>query len=193
MPRFANYPTPIESYKTLTIRDLIRWEYLIPNQRKSGTIHWSRNGENTGRISIAANMDIDCPYIVLDYQCNGNPVKYRIDLVSKPSNLGKGVVWYFECPNTQLNCRKLYLLDTKFLHRKAFRGYFYEKQIASKHIRSLDKQFGAYYELDHVYETIYRKHFKKFYAGKPTKRYKKLQRKIELGERLLQRGLSNTY
>jgi len=44
-----------------------------------------------------------------------------------PEYPGKGVIWHFLCPATRKRCRKLYLVDTYFLHREAFNGCFYEK------------------------------------------------------------------
>jgi len=48
----------------------------------------------------------------------------------------------------------------------------YESQIQSKKYRQLDKTLGAYFRTDDLYSQLYQKHFKKTYAGKPTKRKK---------------------
>ena len=42
--------------------------------------------------------------------------------------------------------------------------------------------YGSYFDLDRHYEELYSKHFKKFYNGRPTKRYLKLMTKINQGE-----------
>ena len=115
--------------------------------------------------------------------CNKGPINYLIQLVSIPSNLGKGVVWYFVCSRTGKRCRKLHLVDTYFYHRSAFRGCFYEKQIQCHGYRNLDKQFGLLFGIDKIYEKIYSKHFKKQYNRKPTKHYMKLLKQIEMYER----------
>ena len=105
-----------------------------------------------------------------------------MQLVSVPSNLGKGVIWYFVCPHTGKRCRKLYLADTYFYHREAFKGCMYEKQTQSKKSRYLDKTIGAYFKSDQLYEQLYKKNFKKQYAGKPTKKYLKLTQQIQKAE-----------
>ena len=46
-------------------------------------------------------------------------------------------------------------------------------------MRYLEKNFGAYFNTDKLYEQIYGKNFKKFYAGKPTKRYQKILDQLE--------------
>ena len=46
----------------------------------------------------------------------------------------------------------------------------------------MNKLYGDSFKLDSLYEQLYQKYFKKSYAGKPTKRYLKLMRKIQCGE-----------
>ncbi len=123
-------------------------------------------------------------FVELNYLCNDTPVQYTVQLISCPSNLGKGVVWYFLCPITGKRCRKLYLIDTHFYNRSAFSRCFYDCQIQSKRYRELDKTLGAYYRVDELYQQLYKKHFKKQYAGKPTKRYLKLTALIANATRL---------
>lgn len=183
MPKFPTFPRLFEDCKTIKIANLKKWDYLHPNQQKSGSITWSRDGVETSSISIYANTITNHPFIELSYTYNHDiPVKYQIDLVSIPSNLGKGLIWYFLCPITKKKCRIIYLVDTYFLHREAFKGCFYEKQIQSNKYRFIEKNLGAYFESDHIYDQLYKKHFKKYYAGKPTKRYKKLISKLKKAE-----------
>jgi hypothetical protein len=77
-----------------------------------------------------------------------------VQLVSAPSNLGKGFVWYFVCPRPGKRCRKLYLADTYFYHREAFHGCMYESQTQSKKYRQLDKTLGAYFKSDNLYSEL---------------------------------------
>jgi hypothetical protein len=182
MPKPHTFPTLYDEVKTVSITFLTKHGYLKPNQLKAGSVHWSRNGENIGSISIEVNIQSEQPYIELDYKCNEAPIKYKVQLVSVPSNLGKGVIWYFVCPHTGKFCRKLYLADTYFYHREAFKGCMYEKQTQSKKSRYLDKTIGAYFKTDQLYEQLYKKNFKKQYAGKPTKKYLKLTQQIQKAE-----------
>ena len=183
MPKFPTFPTLYDELKTVSISFLKSHKYLEPGVFRGGTITWSRNGNKTGSISIATNTNIESPYLELDYRCNGNPINYRVQLVSIPSNLGKGVVWFFICPRTGKRCRKLHCADTYFYHRSAFRGCYYEKQVQSHHYRNIEKQFGFLFGNDKLYEEIYSKHFKKQYNGKPTKRYLKLLKQVEADEK----------
>lgn len=178
MPKFPTNPTLFDNCKTLSISFLNKHGYLKPNLKQSGTVTWSSNGNKTASISISISTEPESPYLELDYQCNKTPVNYRVQLVSIPSNLGKGVVWFFICPSSGKRCRKLYLADTYFYHRSAFRGCMYEKQTQSKKWRQWDKTLGACLQSDHLFEQLNKKHFKKYYAGKPTKKHLRLNAQI---------------
>jgi len=182
MPKLHTFPTLYNEVLQLNVSKLKEWEYLNPGQIRSGTITWSSNGNKTGSISLKVNTHSKQPYIELDYKYGNEARNYKVKLVSIPSNLGKGVVWYFICPQTNKRCRKLYLIDGYFFHREAFKGCMYETQTQSKKYREMDKTFGAYYRLDHLFKQLHQKHFKKTYAGKPTKRYLRIIEQIERAE-----------
>lgn len=182
MSKYPTYPILYDEVLQIHISKLKEWEYLKSGQVKSGVLNWSRNGNEIGSISIKADTQNSQPYIELDYTFRDEPRKYKVYLVSVPSNLGKGKLWYFLCPQTNKRCRKLYLVGGYFLHREAFKGCMYASQTRSKTWRGWEKSFGSYFDADECYDEIYSKHFKKYYRGKPTKRYAKLLRKIELSD-----------
>jgi len=182
MPKPHTFPTLYNEALQISISKLKEWEYLNPKQIKSGTLTWSRNGNKTGSISIRVNTHSEQPYIELDYKYRDEPRNYKVSLVSMPSNLGKGLIWYFLCPQTNRRCRKLYSIGGYFLHREAFNGCMYETQTQSKKYRQLDKTFGAYFKKDNLYSELYKKNFKKTYAGKPTKRYLRILKVMQKAE-----------
>ena len=178
MPKPHTFPTLYNEALQIHISKLKGWGYLDPKQIKSGTLNWSSNGNPTGSISIQVNTHIEQPYIELDYKYRDEPRNYKVYLTSTPSNLNRGEIWYFICPQTKKRCRKLYSIGGYFLHREAFNGCMYETQTQSKYVR---QQLGLMKRLfldDEIYEEITKKHFKKSYAGKPTKRYLKLIEQI---------------
>ena len=126
MGRYANYNTTVDDSLYLSIKSLKEWNYFNFGTR-SGTIDWSRNGVKTASISIQITNTFNERYINLDYKSNGEPIRYRIDIISKTSNLGKGEILYFVCPSTGKYCRKLILSGGYFLHRCAFNGLLYPK------------------------------------------------------------------
>ncbi len=182
MPKPYTFPTLYNEALQIDISKLKGWGYLDPEQIKSGTLNWSRNGNPIGSISIQVNTHSEQPYIELDYKYRDEPRNYKVRLVSIPSNLGKGLIWYFLCPQTKKRCRKLYSIGGYFLHREAFKGCMYETQTQSKKYRQLDKILGAYLKSDNLYSELYKKNFKKTYAGKPTKRYLRIMEQIQKAE-----------
>jgi hypothetical protein len=182
MPKPHTFPTLYDEVKTVDISFLKEHNYLQPNQIKRGAIHWSLSGEDLGSISILVDTKSNEPHVELDYKCNGEPIKYKVYLHTTQSNLGKGQVYYFRCPKTHKYCRKLYLVDSLFLHREAFKGCMYESQTYSKKMRSLNNTLFAFFDTDKYYSQLYKKHFKKTYAGKPTKKYLWLMGRINRAE-----------
>ncbi len=182
MPKPHTFPTLYNEALQISISKLKEWKYLNPEQIKSGALTWSRNENKTGSISIKVNTHSEQPYIELDYKYRDELRNYKVRLVSILSNLGKGLIWYFLCPQTNKRCRKLYSIGGYFLHREAFNGCMYETQTQSKKYRQLDKTLGAYFKTDDLYSQLYQKHFKKTYAGKPTKKYLRLMEQIQKAE-----------
>jgi len=115
MARYTSFPTLYDEVKQIHLSKLKEWGYLFPGQIKGGTLSWNINGESTGTISIQVNTVAEEPYLELDYKWGDAPINYQVQLVSLPSNLGFGQVWYFLCPKTQNRCRVLYLVEGVFL------------------------------------------------------------------------------
>ena len=68
-------------------------------------------------------------------------INYKVLLIDIPSILGKGNILLFQCPQTKKLCRKLYLVDTYFFHRSAYKNCMYQSQTYSDRNRDLLKQF----------------------------------------------------
>ena len=193
MPKPHTFPILYDEVRTVGISFLTKHGYLRPNQCQSGIITWRWSEYQKSSISVTVNTGIEDPYLELDYEYNQTRITYRVLLVSAPSNLGRGVVWYFLCPKTGKRCRKLYLVGGYFLHRLAFTGCMYSKQTLSKMGRVLDRQITTAFLSDELYAQLYRKHFKKQYAGKPTKRYLKLTQRIEQADSFDFRELERAF
>ena len=180
MPKPHTFPTLYDEALQVSISKLKEWEYLRPEQFKSGKLTWSRNVNITGSISITVNTFSEQPYIELNYKYRDESRNYKVRLVSMQSNLGKGLIWYFLCPQTKKRCRILYSIDGYFLHREAFNGCMYESQTQSKSYRKFAKTFEAYFKANDLYSQLNQKYFKRSYAGKPTKGYLKMLSKLKI-------------
>ena len=171
------FPTLFDEVSTLSIKKLKEWGYLTPNKFKSGVITWSRDGNKTASISIKIDTRQEPAYIELDYSANGTPINYKIELTTIPSNLGKGLIWAFICPQTGKRTRILYCVDSYFLHREAFQGCMYQSQTYSRNGRKLANYFESLKAIDE----IDRYYFKRYYNGKRTKRFSRLLMNYEKG------------
>jgi hypothetical protein len=149
---------------------------------------WTSGGEKIASVGFTLSRpDMDRQAeLQLNYRASGQERKYTIQLQAEESNLGVGLIWYFICPVTFKRCRKLYCIGSEsyFLHRSAYKGVFYDSQLRSKFYRSLDKSLGAYFKVDKAYEELYSKGFTRYYAGRPTKRYKRIQKLIDKADRI---------
>ncbi|MBP7679055.1 MAG: hypothetical protein KA096_01365 [Bacteroidales bacterium] len=167
----------VEDCKALSISDLKRWGYLKPKQYLSGVVTWYQ-GQGENKRVLASISILVCtyneynPFLELDYSHFGTPINYQVELTAIPSNLGKGVVWFFICPRTGIRCRKLHLVGGYFYHRSAFKGCLYEKQKHSHKTRNLYKYFEVIFGNEKPSKPI-----RTNYAGKPTKRFMKAMEK----------------
>lgn len=187
MPKQYTCPILIDEVLQINISKLSQWGYLEPNTVKSGVLNWSKNGSKTGSVSITVNTISS--YIELDYRFRGEPINYRVSIVSIASNLGKGEVKYFLCPKTNKRCRILYSVGQYFYSRNAFSGAMYETQTQCKKIRIWNSQLSAYFKKDQLLEQLRKKHFKKTYSGKPTKRYLHIMNQMKKAEGINYREL----
>ncbi len=183
MGRWSNFPDEVEGLKCITIADLKKLGYLKPNISMNRNLFWTdKNGERTSSITVIIDTAETKGSITFDYTYNqSQKINYTVQLITIPANLGNGLLWFFVCPSTLKVCRKLHLNRGYFLHRTAFNDVYYEKQLQSKKWRNWEKVFGSYMD-DKLYEQLYKKHFKKFYNGKPTKKYLQIMKKIKTKE-----------
>jgi hypothetical protein len=181
MGRNSNFVNTIEQTLTFRLKGLTENgnDYLTSNRKQKGVTRWYHNGQETAKIGFVLTNNHYETFIDFDYTYNSNPIKNRVQLTSKTSNLGKGKIWYFVCSQTGKHCRKLCLIGGYFVHRTAFGGIMYDKQIESKTTRAFAKVFSSGFIVDDCYSQLNKKYFKKHYNGKLTKRYKHLMNKLK--------------
>lgn len=179
MGRWGTNPTTVNDLRSFDINFLSRFDYLKTNSFKGGSIVWTSSNGNRNSIGIAAKTNSVDGYLILNYTHDKtNEINYQIQLITRPSNLGKGLIWFFVCPFTGKVCRKLHLINGYFQHRTAKPDLMYSKQLESKKWREWSKIFGSECT-DDLYRELYSKYFKPFYNGKITKRHARILKKIE--------------
>lgn len=127
----------IDEYLHLSIADCKRMGFLKPQAMASGVITWTVN--DTKRASIGFATDTrGVPVAKFSYTCDGQPVDYTVYLRWKRSNLSTDTehgYYYFVCPVTGKLCRKLYLVNGRFVSRGAFNP-LYKEQTKSHRYRN---------------------------------------------------------
>ncbi len=179
MGRWANYPTTVNDLRCIDISFLSKHEYIIPNQSKLGAIIWTSGNGTKNSISIRTVIGETTGVLTVDYTFNNTEkIRYDIQLITRQSNLGTGLIWFFVCPYTGKVCRKLHLIKGYFKHRSALPGLMYQIQIESKKWREWNRIFAKDFN-DKLHAELYSKYFKRYYNGKMTKRFARISKKIQ--------------
>ena len=155
--------------------------YFAPNATAEGVITWSWNGRKYAAVRFMTDtVNHRCG---IAYKTNdGEEIQQFIQLRWRPSNLSKpdnlntdkGGYYYFVCPSTGRACRKLYLINGRFVSRFAFR-HIYEQQKKSRNQREspLMETLAVWDELERLQQQKYRRYT---YKGKPTPFARKVER-----------------
>ena len=140
----------------------------------SATLTWSSGA----CMSISLIKQVDQYRLTLNYTHTREGVKkeisYHIYIVSCPSNLGKGEVYYFLCPFKYQRCRVLYMGygSQYFKSRSAYsHRLYYPCQMSSP----LDRHNDSYWRLERLLDKVDYKRLKSHYKGKETRTQKKLE------------------
>ena len=188
MAKDPTFPPLFGTLQTIEIKNLTGWGYLTKYGKKSGTATWKMRGDLTAQIGFMLWYAPDEVYLQLLYSYEGQPRTYQIPLEQQTSNIGKGVIWFFRCPTTGHRCRKLYLYDGWFVHRKAIPG-MYEAQTHSKRWRREKRVYEAVFNRADIEADMYKPYAKQTYGGKPTRRYTQLENKMARLEMIMANDL----
>ncbi|MCK0130395.1 hypothetical protein MWU59_02675 [Flavobacteriaceae bacterium F08102] len=168
--------------RKLNINWLLRNNYIRKGFITRGQIEWTDNS--------SAGFECKCTksekwlrlyYTVTDIEGEKTDYDYKIHITTVPSNLGKGEVLYFVCPESAKRARILYSAYRypKYVHRDWYlenhnvRIYYTTQQCAKR-----DYYNNRYHDLrkqvDKLENELFTKHRKPLYKGKPTKDFMKL-------------------
>ncbi len=135
-----------------------------------------------GSMELHADWTGPQPFLRLRYQhINGTLYDYRIGIDAVKSNLGRGQLFYFRCPETGRRCRMLYMAYNypSFKAREAYRiRLYYPKQLTG----GRGRYNALYWMAEEQLEQLSQRRQSLLYAGRPT-RY---ARKIDALEERLQ-------
>ena len=167
----------VYSSPRLELSRLRKARFFTPNAEVRGEWTWS-NGD---AVAIVTNWKGAEVFMELSYTWTHptdgtkHDMRQRFDMVSKPSNLGKGSVLYFRCPRTARLCRVLY----RAYHARDFRsrwGFSYRLYYPSQVCGKLNRWDETYWNAERHLERYAGKRKPSTYRGKPTKRAKRTER-----------------
>jgi hypothetical protein len=190
MPKPATTPVIIDSLRCLSIKMLKSRGLLQKERTIEGEITW--NNSITKELSASVGFEIETntekPYIRLNYSIEKKNFNYPVYLVKIPSNLGKGCIWYFICPDTGNRCLKLYLNDEYFISRVAVRkeGGVYSSELVPKSARYGNLDFKRTRKLMRQVLETQKSYAKSHYRGRKTKRQVRTEK---AGRKLMQMGM----
>jgi hypothetical protein len=156
---------------------LLKGGYFCKGKVFYGEFKWT----NGSSIGIQSNYTDEEQYIRLfyvhtDWRGEKTEYDYKIQITFVPSNLGKGKVPYFVCPVNGSRCRILYKAygSPIWKSRGAYNHtIFYASQVSSKIYKYCDE----YWRLDRQIKKIEEEtRNQTHYNGKPTRRFKRLER-----------------
>lgn len=174
MPRPYTAPLLINQEKTLTTGYLSKCGYFKTKYKATGSTGWTSKKTRDLDIDITVIMEKDNECVILSYlDFYNEAVEQVIYLESKPSNLGKGLIWFFVCPFTGATCRNLIFVNNRFMHRSNLVNAMYGTQAESKYWRKMFQLQPNIPTTEKILNEPNKKHYKKYYKGKMTKRYKK--------------------
>ena len=175
----------VYSSPRLELSRLLKVGYFTKGAEVSGSWTWT-NGDAVRILTKRKGAEV---YMELSYTWThphtgaAEDVRQRFDMVSKPSNLGRGEVLYFRCPQTGRACRNLY----RAYHARTFRsrwGFSYRLYYPGQLCGKLDRWNTRYWDLERHMEGMERKRRPGTYRGKPTKRAKRRERLVNEWERM---------
>jgi hypothetical protein len=118
--------------------------------------------------------------------------KDRIEMVCrKVKGAANGNVWSFVCPITGIHCRKLHLVNGRYIHRSIIKGYYRKIAPAWQTRTLMDKLLKKVKGKIDAEKEMERKFFKSHYRGKPTKKYLKCLKQIEDAGGITMSGIIN--
>ena len=174
----------VYSSPRLELSRLRKAGYFTKGATVTGGWSWS-NGDRVDitTVSKGAEVHMELSYTYTHPHTGAaEDVRQRIDMVSKPSNLGKGTVLYFRCPATFRLCRILY----RAYHARIFKSrnaFSYRLYYPSQTCGKMNRWDEQHWQAERKLEGMKRKRDPRKYRGRPTKRAQRVERLIAELER----------
>ncbi|MBN4070743.1 hypothetical protein JYT76_03590 [Olleya sp. AH-315-F22] len=156
--------------------------WIKKGAKTSGQMEWT-DGSSAGIECLYTKDEayLRVKYTITDRHGKETNHDYKIELISVPSNLGKGEVLYFECPESGKRARVLYMAyrHHKYLHRDWYLErygvrVYYKTQHCSKRDYDNTRYHDIVKQIERLEDELFVKNKKTHYRGKPTKGFQRL-------------------
>lgn len=158
------------SCKRVELSHLLKSGLLQRDKKVQAVISWTDEGSMTVKtVWNSFESYVHFEYIHTDFEGRKTTLAYRVNIIARPSNLGKGQVLYLVCPVSGRLCRKLFMAygSPYFKSIKAYQTrIYYTGQLSSKLSRSNDR----YWQLFNYLEDMPKQRNQSHYNGIATKR-----------------------
>lgn len=158
----------------INIDFLIKNKALIVGQEVRATMNFT----NGASIEVIGHLIKWSEYIILRYKKGEVLHDYKVYIEEKESNLGKGLQYYFLCPQNGKRCKTLYMAygSDIFKSRTAYKNrIYYNCQLSTKVFRTPNR----YFDTESKIEKLKKRRYSNTYKGKTTKRRERLNALIE--------------
>lgn len=171
--------TTIKQARRLELTHLLRSLGAAAKKGASGILALPNGGEMAFKAIYSGGRGwVEFEYRI-QYQEGPQDYRYRVEIESVPSNLGRGFVPFFICPWSRIRCKALYMAygSPVWRARAAYANrIYYPAQLSSRLSRFNDRYWALEDELTKL--SGGRRSY--LYLGKPTRRHKRMERLANL-------------
>ena len=171
------YAETVSGSCKIDMRFMLRSKYIERNAETNGIMNWT-GGE---QINFQCRMSKREKYLRLMYSVTARQGKrteydYKIEIDEVQSNLGKGTILYFLCPESGKRSRILISAygEPRFINREHYEAkyglrLYYGCQKTSKPDYHNTRYFDLKRKVDKLDSELNKKHRNTHYRGRPTK------------------------
>ncbi len=169
---------------TIDMRFMLKYKYIVRVAETKGLLEWTKGQKIGFRCKMTKQEKfLQLYYSITDSKGERTDYDYKIYIDEVESNLGKGTILYFLCPESGKRSKKLISAygEPKFINREYYEikyglRIYYGCQQTSKNDYHNTRYFDLKRKVDRLETELNAKHRNTHYRGKPTKDQRQLSK-----------------